>query len=149
MAGDISNQTTNLSNLSVSGLVAADRLSSTGTISGAQVSGSDLSSTNTVRGSTFVLGGGTALTWAAKGSVSVVTMTCTANGSTTTTATVAGVVAASDIVMVNPPSSMSSGVNLTAFASGASTITLIFSNCSTAAQVVAGPLTVKYLVVRS
>ncbi len=144
MAGDISDLTTNFSNLSVSGLVAADRVSSTGTMAPAILSAA------TVRATTsLAVGGGTAITWVAKGSVSVVTMTCTANGSTTTTAAVNGVVAASDIVMVNPPSSMSSGINVTAFASGASEITLIFSNCSTAAQVVAGPLSVKYLVARS
>lgn len=151
MAGDISNMTTNLSNLSVSGLLDANRIASTNTISGGIMVGSDLSSTNTARAATLLVGSataGTAITRIAKGTISVVTMTCTANGSTTTTATVAGLTTA-DALILNPPSSMSSGINITGYASGNSTAVLIFSNCSTAAQVVAGPLTVLYTAIRS
>ena len=186
MSGDISNQTTNFSNVSVSGTVAANQFASTGTFTGSgvgvfsdvsstgtvrgnvvygsQVSSigtvagtigvySDVSSTNTVRGALAKIGpasgtnAATAITRIAKGNISVVAMTCIANASTTTTATVAGITTA-DAVFISPPSSMSSGVNVTGFASGNSTIDLIFSNCSTANQVVVAG-TYQYVAIRS
>jgi hypothetical protein len=151
MAGNISDQTTNLSNLNVEGVLSANTVmasaqSLTG-LASSNVSSLVVGTTATV-GTSLAVGGGTAITQIRKATVSVVTMTCIATASTTTTAAFNGV-AAGDALIVNAPSSMSSGINLTGYTSGNSTVVLIFSNCSTANQVVAGPFTVTMVAIRS
>jgi len=143
MAGDISDQTTNLSNLAVAGNLSANTVSATSGLSANAGTFATVAATTSV-----TIGSGTAITKVLKTTASVVTMSCTAAGSTTTTAAFNGV-AAGDALIVNAPSSMSSGINLTGYVSGNSTVVLIFSNCSTAAQVVAGPFTVTMAAIRS
>ena len=91
MAGNISNQTTNLSNLSVSGLLDANQVASTGTFTGALIVGSNLSSTNTVQGALGIfstsakVGGGTAITSILATSLSLSTLTVAAMDASTAT----------------------------------------------------------------
>lgn len=150
MAGNISDQTTNLSNLVVDGVLSANTvLASAQSLTGlASSTVSSLVVNNTATAGSLAVGGGTAITQIRKTTASVVTMTCIATASTTTTAAFNGV-AAGDALIVNAPSSMSSGINLTGYVSGNSTVVLIFSNCSTANQVVAGPFTVTMAAFRS
>lgn len=154
----ISDQTTVLSNLSLTGTASVQTLNTSalsvaaGAIAGALVWGSDLSSTNTVRGAKLKVGNasgtnaGIPLTRVSAGTFDVAAIACVANASTTTAATIAGLTT-DDILFVMPTSSMSSGVILIGRSSGNSQATLIFSNASTAAQTIAAQ-TMAYFAVR-
>jgi hypothetical protein len=150
MAGNISDQTTNFSNVSIEGILSVNTvLASAQSLTGlASSTVSSIVVNNSAAVGTLAVGSGTVITKVLKTTASVVTMTCIGTASTTTTAAFNGV-AAGDALIVNAPSSMSSGVNLTGYVSGNSTVVLIFSNCSTANQVVAGPLTVTMAALRS
>ncbi len=165
MAGNISDQTTVFSNVSVdlaaggnfsantvltkdltvTGTVVANLTISdtTGTISAGTLTAPFVAATTNV-----VVGGGTAITGIRKGTISVVTLTCTAAGSTETTATVSPL-ATTDAIFVNPQSSLSSGVVVHARVSAASTVILTFSNMSTANNVIGGPCVLNYVAIRS
>lgn len=151
MAGDISNLTTNFSNVSVEGILSANTVmasaqSLTG-LAASQVSSIAVGTTATI-GTSLALAGGTTITGLRKGTISVVTLTCTANGSTVTQATVSPL-ATSDILLVSPQSSLSSGVVVHAYVSAASTVQVVFSNMSTASNVIGGPCVLNYVAIRS
>lgn len=158
MAGNISDQTTDLSNLSVGGNLQVNGSTSVSTLVPSSISatgliaGSDISSTNTVRGAKLKVGNasgtnaGIPLTRVSAGTFDVAAIACVANASTTTAATIAGLTT-DDILFVMPTSSMSSGVVVTGRSSGNSQATLIFSNASTAAQTIAAQ-TMAYAAVR-
>lgn len=143
MAGNISTETTVLSNLSV------ERNLSVGTLLGSPAATLGAVTATTVAATTSAtVGGGTAITGIRKGTISVVTLTCTANGSTVTQATVSPL-ATSDILLVSPQSSLSSGVVVHAYVSAASTVQVVFSNMSTASNVIGGPCVLNYVAIRS
>jgi hypothetical protein len=122
----ISDQTTNFSNMVVDGQF----------------------SVNTLAPTSLAVGGGTSIIRIQKGTISVVTLTCTANGSTATQATVSPL-ATSDILLVSPQSSLSSGVVVHAYVSAGSTVQVVFSNMSTASNVIGGPCVLNYVAIRS
>src|SRR5687768_9894674 len=148
----ISDQTTVLSNLSLTGQFASGSTISGTAFTGTLITGSDLSSTNTLRGAKLKVGNasgtnaGIPLTRISAGTFDVVAMTLIANASTTTTATIAGLTT-DDILFVTPTSSMSSGAVVTGRSSGNSAALLIFSNASTA-NLVTVAQTMAYVAVR-
>lgn len=177
MAGSISDQTTVLSNLSVErnlstgtltgGPLHPSQVSSTGTVAGTLVWGSDLSSTNTVRGALVfgsdlsstntmraalaVIGGGTAITKIAKGTISIVTMTVVGGNSSSTTAAVSGLSTVDTMFVMAPTASgLSANLIVQAYSSGSGIATIVFSNISSAVtSVQAGPVNYPYVAFRS
>jgi len=168
MAGNISDQTTDLSNLSVGGnlqvngtssvgTLVPSSISATGTIAGTVVSGSDLSSTNTVRGAigvlgtSLALGGGTTITKIAKGTVSIVTMTIVGGNSSSTTAAVSGLSTVDWFHLMAPTASgLSANLIVQAYSSGSGIATIVFSNLSsTVTSIQAGPVNYPYVAIRS
>lgn len=164
----ISDQTTNLSNLSVEGRVSGNTGAFTTTVTAASftASGAGTSSLGTIVGSfvsttalttsSFVslgasrlsVGGGAALTFVSAYTFSVQTLTLAATQSTSTDATV-NAIASGDALWVAPPASgLSNGISVNAWASGNSTVRLQFSNASTAAATASGPVTYTVFVVR-
>lgn len=143
MAGNISDQTTVLSNLSLTGTLSANTFSATSGLAANAGTFATVAATTSA-----TVGGGTAITGIRKGTISVVTLTCTAQGSTVTQATVSPL-ATSDILLVSPQSSLSSGVVVHAYVSAASTVQVVFSNMSTASNVIGGPCVLNYVAIRS
>lgn len=165
MAGNISNQTTVFSNVSVDlasgGDLSAQTVRVTAGLTAASVTatGNFSNTTGTVSSGTLTapfvaattnlkVGGGTAITSILKGSVSAATITCTANGSSTQTVAIASTTT-SDILIVRELASLASGLAVSGFVSAAGVGTLTFSNMSTANQTVAGPLSLLYVAIRS
>jgi hypothetical protein len=127
MAGNISDQTTVLSNLSL------DRNLSSGTVEAT---------------SGISVGGGKLLTRVSAGTFAVAAITV-ANASSTTTAATISPLATSDVIVVNPSSVLSANVLLgQAFVSAASTVILSFLNASATTAVVAAQ-TMSYTAFRS
>lgn len=104
MAGNISDQTTVLSNVSLTGRLSVSSLS---------------------------IGGGN-LSNVLVSTVTIVATTVTASSSVTTAATVVGV-AVGDTLQITPLSALSQGVTLQGYVSAASTVIFTYSNVSTAA----------------
>ena len=90
---------------------------------------------------------GTALTQILKGTVSVSTFTCTANGTSLVTFQINGLTSA-DLILVNPATSLNSGLHAAAYYSAASIANMAFSNMSTAQQIL-GTTTFLYATIRS
>jgi len=147
----ISDQTTNLSNLSVEGRVSANTGTFTTTVVASSFSGTSgtvVNSFGSLSASRLSVGGGPALTFISAYTFSVQTLTLAATKSTTTDATV-NAIASGDALWVCPPASgLSDGISVNAWASANSTVKLQFSNCSTVAATASGPATYTVFVVR-
>ena len=153
MAGAISNQTTNLSNLSVAGLLDADRVSSTGTFTGALVIGSNLSSTNTVQGALGIfatsakVGGGTAITSILATSLSLSTLTVAAMDASTATLAWTSLTT-SHVVSINQTAALTQDyLNLRAWPSAAGVVTIVMNNSGNT-QVVQASATLRAVAVK-
>jgi hypothetical protein len=121
------------STLSVGGAVNLDSTVSIGgatTITGATevVSTFLADSVGTITGG-LSIGGGTLVKKFATATVSIATISCAANASTETTMALNGV-AANDVVLIAPPSALSTNIDVTGYVSSASVVTIRFLNGS-------------------
>lgn len=132
MAGSISDQTTALSNLSLTGNMLV---------------GGFTASTSTLSAPALQVAGATAFTKLAPFTVSIVTITALVNRSTTTTVAVSGA-STVDGAFITALSGLSNGLTLDAWVSDADTVTVAFSNVSAAQAVQAGPANYKVVLVR-
>ena len=143
----ISDGTTVLSNLSLTGTLVGSTLSlvnATGSFT--SLVASDVSVAGPLRasvitaGTSINVGGGTTITNSFATTVSIVTMTVGANYSLATTATINSLTTNHFVVIHAPAASgISAGLVVQAYASAASTLTIQFSNVSAAQTVQAGP----------
>lgn len=143
MAGNISTETTTLSNLTI------DRNLSCGTLLGSPAITGGATTTTTLTATTsLAVGGGTALTRTSKGTFAVAAITV-ANASSATTAATISPLATTDVIIVNPGSVLSANVQMgEAYVSAASTVILSFINASATTAVVAAQ-TMRYVAFRS